>query len=236
MERLPDEIVLVIFSFVPGELLFRTVSLVCKRFYRLAYDCSSVHRCKGLFTEINLQRKTETTVQRVLSIITMLPSTVVKHFSVQDCTATWQVFDVLAATCKGLKILNLAYMNGVLKLGKEVKPFAFNQLLELNISGTLIDDHFIYHLSHSCKVLYSLNISGCHNITDTGLTSVSFNLTLLNVAHCNFQIQTIIHILREFDVKVLCIQGIRTAWEERIRLVSLFPSLEIGTPYICGVF
>ena len=100
MERLPDEIVLVIFSFVPGELLFRTVSLVCKRFYRLAYDCSSVHRCKGLFTEINLQRKTETTVQRVLSIITMLPSTVVKHFSVQDCTATWQVFDVLAARAK----------------------------------------------------------------------------------------------------------------------------------------
>ena len=117
MERLPDEIVLVIFSFVPGELLFRTGSLVCKRFYRLAYGCS-VHRCKGLFMEINLQRKTETTVQRVLSIITMLPSTVVKHFSVQDCTATWQVFDVLAATCKGLKILNLAYMNGVLKLEK----------------------------------------------------------------------------------------------------------------------
>ena len=145
MERLPDEIVLVIFSFVPGELLFRTVSLVCKRFHRLAYDCSSVHRCKGLFKEINLQRKSE----RVLCIITMLPSTVVKQFSVQDCTATWQVFDVLAAMCKVLKILNLAYMNGVLKLGKEVKPFAFKQLLELNINGTPIDDNFIYHLSHS---------------------------------------------------------------------------------------
>ena len=111
MERLPNEIVL-IFSFVPGELLFRTVSLVCKRFNRLVYDYSSVHRCKGLFKEINLQRKSE----RVLCIITMLPSTVVKQFSVQDYTATWQVFDVLAPMCKVFKILNLAYMNGVLKL------------------------------------------------------------------------------------------------------------------------
>lgn len=235
MERLPDEIVLVIFSFVPGKLLFRSVSLVCKRFYRLAYDCSSVHRSEGLFKEINLQGKSESAVQRVLSIITMLPSTVVKHFSVQDCTATWQVFDVLAATCKGLKILNLASTKGVLKLGKEVlKPFAFHKLLELNISGTLIDDNFIYHLSHSCKELYSLNISGCHNITDIGLTSVNLNLTLLNIAHCHFQFQTIVHTLREFDVQVLCIQGIHTAWEERIRLVSMFPSLEIGIPNICG--
>ena len=111
MERLPNEIVL-IFSFVPGELLFQTVSLVCKRFNRLVYDYSSVHRCKGLFKEINLQRKSE----RVLCIITMLPSTAVKQFSVQDYTATWQVFDVLAPMCKVFKILNLAYMNGVLKL------------------------------------------------------------------------------------------------------------------------
>ena len=162
----------------------------------------------------------------------MLPSTVVKHFSVQDCTATWQAFDVLAATCKGFE--DLASMKGVLKLGKEVKPFAFQQLLELNISSTLIDDNFIYNLSHSCKVLYFLNISGCHNITDIGLTSVSFNLTLLNVAHCYFQFQTIVHILREFDVQVLCIQGICAAQEERIRLASLFPSLEIVIPNICG--
>jgi len=60
----------------------------------------------------------------------------------------------------------------------------FHQLLELNISDTLIDDNFIYHLSQNCKALYSLNISGCSNLTDVGLTTVNFNLTLLNVAQC----------------------------------------------------
>lgn len=82
----------------------------------------------------------------------------------------------------------------------------------------------------------TLNVAGCHNITDTGLMFVSFNLTLLNVAHCYFQFQTIVHTLQECDVQVLCTQGMRTAWEERIRLFSLFPSLEIGIPNIWVFF
>ena len=123
MERLPDEVVLLIFSFLPAKPLFRDVFVVCKIFYRLAYDCSSVRRCQGLLKEINLQGKGKSTVQRVLSIITMLPSTVVKCISIQDCIATWEVLDVLAATCKGLTILNLASMKGVPNLGRNIKPF-----------------------------------------------------------------------------------------------------------------
>ena len=147
------------------------------------------------------------------------------------------MFDILATNCNGLKILNLVSMKGVLKLGKEIKPFAFRQLLELNVSGTLIDDKFIYLLSQSCKALCALNISCCPYVTDAGLTKVSFNLTLLNVAHCHFQIQTITHVLREFDAQVLCMQGIRTSEEERIRRASTLPLyLEIGIPSICGFF
>ena len=137
------------------------------------------------------------------------------------------MFDILATNCNGLKILNLVSMKGVLKLGKEIK----------NVSGTLIDDKFIYLLSQSCKALYALNISCCPYVSDAGLTKVSFNLTLLNVAHCHFQIQTITHVLREFDAQVLCMQGIRTSEEERIRLASTLPLyLEIGIPSICGFF
>ena len=113
----------------------------------------------------------------------------------------------------------------------------FRQLLELNISDTLTDDNFIYHLSQSCKALYSLNISGCSNLTDVGLTTVNFNLMLLNVAQCHFRFNTIVHFLREFDVQVFCMQGIRTSEQEGIRLLSMFPLwFEIGVPYICGVF
>ena len=215
MERLPDEVVLRIFSFLPAKPLFRDVSVVCKKFYRLAYDCSSVRRCQGLLKEINLQGKGKSTVQRVLSIITMLPSTVVKCISIQDCIATWEVLDVLAATCKGLTILNLASMKGVPNLGRNIKPFVFHQLLELNTSDTLKDDNFIYHLSQSCKALYSLNISGCSNLTDVGLTTVNFNLTLLNVAQCHFRFNTIVHFLREFDAQVLIMYARNTYFRAR---------------------
>lgn len=120
-------------------------------------------------------------------------------------------------------------------LGNYVQPFAFHQLLELNISDTPINDNFIYNLSQSCKVLYSLNISRCPNVTDIGLTVVDFNLMLLNIAHCRFQFETIVHVLCEYDVQMLCMQGIYTALEDRTRLASMFPSsLEIGIPNICG--
>lgn len=235
MEGLPDEVVLSIFSFVPAKFLFRSVSAVCKRFHRLAYDRASIRRSEVLLKEINLRGKSESTVQRVLTVITKLPSHVVRCISIQDCTTTWQVFDVLAANCEGLKILNLSSMKGVLKLGKVVKPFVFRQLLELNVSGTMIDDNFIFHLSESCKALYSLNISCCPYITDIGLTKVNFNLTLFNIAHCHFQFPTIAFILHEFDVQVLCIQGIHTGLTERTSLASMFPSsLDIGIPLICG--
>ena len=82
MERLPDEVVLRIFSFLPAKPLFRDVSVVCKKCYQLAYDCSSGRRCRGLLKEINLQGKGKSAVQRVLSIITMLPLSVVKYISI----------------------------------------------------------------------------------------------------------------------------------------------------------
>ena len=235
MEKLPDEIVLFIFSFVSPKLLFRSTSLVCRRFHRLAYDSSSLRRSKGLLKEITLRRKSVFTIQKVVSIISMLPSDTVKYLSITDCSAIRQVFDVIAATCKGLKVLNLASMEGIIKLGNDVKPFSFHQLLELNISDTHIDDTFIYSLSKSCKVLYALNISRCPNVTDMGLTAVDFNLMLLNIAHCHFQFETIVHVLCEYDVQMLCMQGIYTAVEDRITLASMFPSsLEIGIPNICG--
>ena len=235
MERLPDEILLDIFSFLPPKLLLGSISVVCRRFYCLAYDRSLIRRSRSLLKEINLLGKSDFTVQRVLGIMCMVPSNVVEYITIQDCSAIWQVFGVVAATCRSLKILNLASMKGALILGKDVKPFVFHQLLELNISGTSIDDIFIHHLSQCCKALYSLNISNCPNVTDLGLTTAKFNLMLINVAHCQFQFGTIVYILREFDVQVLCMQGIHIGTEEKTTLVSMFPSsLEIGIPLICG--
>ena len=235
MESLPDEIVLLIFSYVPAKNLFQSVSVVSKTFNRLAYDCFLVRRSGRLLEKINLERKSKPTMQKVRDIIAMLPSTTVKYISIQDCFAAWEVLDVLAATCKSLRILNLASSREAPKLSKKIKPFMFSQLLELNVSYTLIDDNFIHHLSQSCKKLYSLNMSHCPNVTDTGLTTVSFNLTLLNIAHCHLQFETVVYTLREFDVQVLCMQGICTGLREGLRLVAIFPlCLELGIPTICG--
>lgn len=234
MERFPDEILLNIFSFLPRRFLFGAVSVVCRRFHRLAYDYSSLRRSKSLIKEINLKTKSLSSVQRLLKIIRMVPS-YVKYMTIQECDPTWQVFEVVATTCSELNILNVSYMKGYPKLGKEMNLFAFHHLLELNVSNTLIDDIFINRLSQSCKILYSLNISSCPNVTDLGLMTANFNLMLLNIAHCHFQFTTIVHILREFDVQVLCIQGIHTAVRERTRLASMYPScIDIGIPCICG--
>lgn len=235
MESLCDEILLEIFSFLPPGIVFKTVSLVCRRFWFLAYDSSTLRRSRGLLIEIKLQRKSFVSIQRLLDVVSRSPSNYVEFLSVQECNSTWEVFEKVAVTCKDLKILNLPGMNGVPNFCKDIQPFVFHQLLELNVSGTAIGDIVIEWVWRSCKDLYSLNISPCPNITDTGLSRAKFNLTLLNIAHCNLGFPSILHALREFDVQVLCIQGIHITVEESVRLDSMFPGCsEIGVPKICG--
>ena len=124
MDRLPDEVLLNIFVFLLPTVLFGSVSAVGRRFHCLAYDYSSIHRSHTLLHEINLQRKSLSSVQRLLKMISVVPSNV-KYLTVQECDTTWQVFNVVATMCKELKILNLAYVKGEPRLNKEISLFAF---------------------------------------------------------------------------------------------------------------
>lgn len=195
MERLSDEVLLQIFSFLPPAFVFRSISFVCRRFSLLAYNSSPIHRSRSLLKDLHLYRMSSLSLERLLSVIIRSPSNFVERLSVQECDTTWQLFEGVAVMCKDLKILNLPGMNGFPNLGQEVQPFVFHKLLELNVSGTKVGDIFINQISKSCKQLYSLNISHCPNITDMGLLRAKFNLMLLNMAHCNLRFPAIVHIV-----------------------------------------
>ena len=126
-------------------------------------------------------------------------------------------------------------MNGVPNFSKDVQPFVFHQLLDLNVSGMTIDDIVIEWVCRRCKDLYSFNISRCPNIMEMGLLIAKFNLMLLNIVHCNLGFPSVVHALREFDVQVLCIQEIHIRVEESVRLDSMFQCcFEIGVLKLCG--
>lgn len=199
MEALPNELLLEVFSFLLSQTVFRTISLVCKRFYSLPYDVSTIRRSGSLLKVINLRRKSYLVVRKIIDIISCCPTNFVEFFSLQECDTTWELLENAAGTFKYLNVLNLPGVDGVPIISKDVQPFVFPQLLELNICNTKVGNSLIDCISKCCKHLYSLNISRCPNITAGGLLKAEFNLMVLNIAHCNVGFPVVVHALRVYD-------------------------------------
>ena len=181
MERLPEEIILYIFSFLPAPYVFRTVSLVCKDFRRLAYDRQTVTLGLEFLREISLGKKGSLlpeAVDKLLEVINVAPADIVTSLSLLNGKTTWESLSRLKRKCSNLLLLNLLGTIG--HVPENVLTFA--RLRELNVSGTSIDNHFLSELSRTCKDLYCLNISRCLNVTHDGILQSSFNLAVINMA------------------------------------------------------
>ena len=111
----------------------------------------------------------------------------------------------------------------------------FAQLRELNVSGTSINNHFLSQLSSMCKHLYCFNISRYFNVTHEGLMQASFNLAVINMAHCLLGGESIIHAIQQYDCTLVCTRGMHVTCDSAEAITTLFPDvLEIGILIICG--
>ena len=93
MDRLPEEIVLYIFLFLPAQCVFRSVSLVCRDFRRLAYDRQSVTLGLEFIREISLGKKGslhQEAVDKLLKVISVAPADIVTSLSLLNGKTTWE--------------------------------------------------------------------------------------------------------------------------------------------------
>ena len=182
MERLPEEIILRILSYLPLSDVIHSVSLVSKDFHRLAYDRQIVANALHLLEEISIVENgslPQEARDRLLDMIDMAPAETVSHFPFEMAKKHGNYFLVFQENCCNL-LLNLSGTKDL--VSKNVTGFV--HLPELNVSGTSIDNHFLTEHSQLCCRLYCLNISRCFNVTNEGIVQASFSdcLVVINVS------------------------------------------------------
>jgi len=236
MERLPEEIVLRILSYLPSSDVFHSVSLVSKDFHRLAYDRQIVANALHLLEEISIFENgslSREATDKVLNMIDMAPADTVKSLSLRNGKRTWELLSRFQEKCCDLLLLNLS---GTKCLAAE-NVTGFVHLRELNVSGTSIDNHFLIQLSQLCCRLYCLNISKCFNVTNEGILQASFCLGVINMSHCLLGGESVIHAIREYGCTLVCVTGMYITSNLTETIATSFPDiLEIGIPIICGFF
>lgn len=225
---------LYIFSFLPAPYVFRSVSLVCKDFRRLAYDRQIVTLGLEFIREISLGKKGslhQEAVDKLLEVISVAPADIVTSLSLLNGKTTWESLSRFKKKCSNLLLLNLSGAKG--HVPENVITFA--RLRELNVSGTSIDNHFLSQLSRTCKHLYCLNIARCLNVAHEGILQSSFNLAVINMAYCLLGGESIIHAINKYDCTIVCTRGMPVTSDSASTIAMLFPDvLEIGIPIICG--
>ena len=234
LERLPDEVILCIFLYLPASCMFRSVFLVCKDFRRLAYDHQFVKIALDFIREVSIGEKSclhVEAIDKLLEVINVAPADIVKILSLCNGKTTWELLSRFKIKCRNLLVLNLSGTRG--HVPENVITFA--QLRELNVSGTSINNHFLSQLSSMCKHLYCFNISRYFNVTHEGLMQASFNLAVINMAHCWLGGELIIHAIQQYDCTLVCTRGMHFTCDSAEAITTLFPDiLEIGIPIICG--
>lgn len=225
---------LYIFSFLPAPYVFRSVSLVCKDFRRLAYDRQIVTLGLEFIREISLGKKGslhQEAVDKLLEVISVAPADIVTSLSLLNGKTTWESISRFKKKCSNLLLLNLSGAKG--HVPENVITFA--RLRELNVSGTSIDNHFLSQLSRTCKHLYCLNIARCLNVAHEGILQSSFNLAVINMAYCLLGGESIIHAINKYDCTIVCTREMPVTSDSASTIAMLFPDvLEIGIPIICG--
>ena len=236
MERLPEEIILLILSYLPPSDVFHSVPLVSKDFHRLAYDRYIVRRASHLLQEISIDENgslSRDATDKLLNVIDIAPAETVKSLSLRNSKRTWEVLSRLQKKCNNLFVLNLSRTKG--HVPENVT--AFMHLRELNVSETSVDNHFLIQLSKLCSHLYCLNISKCFNVTEKGIFQASFRLAVMNMSNCLLGGESVIHAVQEYGCSLVCARGMHITSNLADTIVTLFPDIiEIGIPVICGFF
>lgn len=85
-------------------------------------------------------------------------------------------------------------------------------IVELNLSETMIDDRLLAYITEVTPKLGILNLSGCQNLTDSGIERATFpSLWFLGLAHCNVGVLSIICSIRDHEIFAMCVDMVATA-------------------------
>ena len=117
----------------------------------------------------------------------------------------------------------------------------------MNIAATncsVFNDSFVFQITRdygsnfeNTPKLGILNLSGCRNLTDSGIERATFpSLRFLGLAHCNVGVLSIICSIREHEIFAMCVEGIALSSQDIELLLSQFPDIaEVGVPSLCGL-
>ena len=123
--------------------------------------------------------------------------------SIDLCGAktTWKTFGEIAHNCTELKIVNMARTKGEIL---EYPLIQATNIVELNLSETLINDQLFVLISKSVPKLGILNVSRCYNLTNLAIEKSSFpSWRFPGIAYCMFSIEAIICAINKHFRKLL---------------------------------
>ena len=131
MEVLPQNIVLLIFSYLPYKFVRTTASLVCKAWRQIAYDKSLIKYARDEeFLETSARGSSTETLNYFLASL-------FHSIDLSGAKAMWETFCEIAHNCGELKILNMARIEGKIS---EYPLIQAVKIVELNLSETTIND------------------------------------------------------------------------------------------------
>lgn len=240
MDVLPQSIMLLIFSYLPYEFVQTIASLVCKAWHQLAYDKNLIkYAGRKDLSEINARDSLKETVDNFLQAVKWRPRMFHKprmFHSIDLCgaTTTWKTFGEIAHNCTELKILNMARTKGEIL---EYPLIQATNIVELNLSETLINDQLFVLISKSVPKLGILNVSRCYNLTNLAIEKSSFpSLHFLGIAYCMFSIEAIICVIDKHGIFAICVRGIKLQNEDVSHLIEFYPDVaDIGIPTLCDL-
>ena len=234
MDVLPQSITLLIFSYLPYEFVRTTASLVCKAWHELAYEKNLIkYAGRKDLSEIKARDSSKETVDNFLQAVKRRP----RMFHSTDlcgATTTWKTFGEIAYNCTELKILNKGRTKGEIL---EYPLIQATNMVELNLSETLINDQLFVLISKSVPKLSILKVSRCYNLTNLAIEKPSFpSLRFLGMAYCMFSIEAIICAIDKHGIFAICVRGIKLQNEDISRLIEFYPNVaDISIPTLCGL-
>ena len=234
MDILPQSIILQIFSYLPYKFVRTAASLVCTAWRQIAYDKSLIKYARDEeFLEINARDSSKQTVDNFLQAVQWRPNL---FHCIDLCGAktTWATFCAITNCCVELRILNMARIKGEIP---EYPLIRAANIVELNVSETLIDDRFFVFTTECLPKLGIVNVSRCYNLTTLGIENASFpSLRFLGIADCMVSLEAILCAINKHGIFAMCVKGIKFTSAEITHLVELYPDIaEIGIPTLCGL-
>ena len=207
---------------------------MCKAWCQISYDKSLIRYAgEEEFSEITARGSSEETVQNFLQAVKWRPC--LFHSIDLCCTKTTsETFCHVVHNCAELKILNMAGIKGETH---ELPLIQASNIVELNLSETLIDDRFLEFITKRFPLMGILNVSSCYKLTNFGIEKASFpSLRFLGIAHCMIGIEAMLCAIDKHGIYAMCVKGITLGSEDIARLVELYPDIaDIGIPTLCGL-